>query len=510
MTSPPARPSAPLVAGSRAPVPDAPIDTITEPARDLPVTRAVDVIVGGGGIAGIFAALAAARRGARAVMVERLSVPGGNYGPGLGARHDLWQHPALESRGLGGVVGAFLARLASLGGTGRFAFTGGGDSKNWSWPGIHDFPVIDNEAFMYLGLKMLREAGVDIIVNTSVAGVLMAGDRLGGLIVENRSGRQALTAPVVIDTTGDAEIAHHAGAPCTHEGAYGTGLFFQVEGVDWPTFERFRAEGSARPLDAEDEAWFEDVFVPALGGWRWRNAPRFMLPQIRRAWEVGEYQYVQDVEGICKCYMVPFGTHGQDLATVEACPQSALDPLDATHMSAAETRFRMYAYETVRFMHDHVPGFERARIRQMAGFLGSRHSRRIVAEHALDEEDVWSGRRFPDVVHRLTTLHTREGTLVDMRNRQEGVVHELPYRQLLPRNVDGLLAAGRAIQTNRISRLRGRWIVMLSGAISGVAAALCARGGVTPRQLDVRALQRQLVEEGYFLGDEERLAELNL
>ena len=499
-----------VIAGSFAPVTSPSGRTVVEPQKDLPVADEVDVIVAGAGIAGLFAALAAGQNGATTILIERLGLIGGNYGPGLGIRHDLWQHPSLDSSGLGGVVGRFLARLQEMGGIGRFAFTGGGDSKDWSWPGIHEFPTIDNEAFIYLALTMLREAGVKVLVNTGVAGVIKDGNQIRGLVVENRSGRQAMMARVVIDTTGDAEVAHHAGVPCTDADKYGAGLFFQVEGVDWPKFEKFRSDGKARPLSKQDQAFFDEIFTPALHDWRWPNFPRFMFPEIRQAWQSGEYRYVQDIDGLCAAYMVPFGTHGQDLATVEGNPQGSVDPLDAGQMSLIQTRFRMYAYETVQFMRNHIPGFEQGRIRQIASFLGSRHSRRILAEHFLADDDVLDGRPFDDVVHRLTMLHTETGALVDMKNKQEGQVYELPYRQLLPQNVDGLMAAGRSINPGKKPRLRTRWIAMLTGAIAGTAAAQAVQTKVTPKKLNVRDLQKKLLQDGFCLGDEDRLQELGL
>ena len=484
--------------------------TIIEPEKSLPVVDEVDVIVAGGGIAGVFAALAAGQNGAKTILIERLGLLGGNYGPGLGVRDDLWQHPSIQAAGLGGIVGQFMDRLGAMGGMGQFAFTGGGDSNDWSWPGIHEFPTIDNEAFIYLALKMLGEVGVTVVVNTAVSGVTMDGNRLTGLVVENRSGRQVFMAQVVIDTTGEAEVAYHAGAPCTDAKKYGAGLFFQVEGVDWERFESFRSEGKDRPQSKEDEQFFEKVFIPALRGWRWPNYPRFMFPQIRQAWESGEYQYVQDIDGLCAAYMVPFGTHGQNVATVEGCPQGSVDPLDAKQMSLIQTRFRMYAYETVQFMRKYIPGFEKGGIRQIASFLGSRHSRRILAEHGIADDDILDNRQFDDVVHRLTTLHTETGSLVDLEHEQEGQAYELPFRQLLPQQIDGLMAAGRCINPGKKPRLRARWIVMLTGAIAGTAAAQAVKQEVTPKHLDVSALQKKLIEDGFSLGEPERLRELGL
>ena len=480
--------------------------------KKIPVVLDADVLVAGAGIGGVLAALSAAREGARTILIERLGSVGGNYGPGLGIRHDLWQHLSFLEKGLGGIAGEMLDRLESIGGIATFPFTGGGDSKDWSWPGIHPFPVIENEAFSYLALKMLEEEGVQLLLSTRCSDTIMDGNRLLGLYIENKSGRQALKGKVVIDATGDCDVAAWAGAPC--DSVYeshpsGVGLFFQVENVDWDVYESHRKKKKAEPLNPDDEKWLENVFIKELD-YRWRNYPKDILPFIRKAWESGEYRYVQRVEDICKVYMIPFGVHGQSVTTIESSPHTRLDPTNGFHLSAVEAKFRMYAFETIRFFNRYVPGFEGARIRQISPFLGSRYSRGIIADHLLTEEEVWDGTPFDDVVHRLTHLKTKEGGLVDMKHGKEGTVYELPYRSFLPKGVEGLLGAGRNLNTVIPGRLRARWIVLLTGCIAGIAAAFAARDNAVPRSLDVKVLQAKLIRDGFDLGGSERLKELGL
>jgi hypothetical protein len=170
----------------------------------------------------------------------------------------------------------------------------------------------------------------------------------------------------------------------------------------------------------------------------------------------------------------------------------------------------MYAFETVNFFKKYVPGFENVRIKQLAPFLGGRYSRSVVSDHPLTDEQAWAGTPSDEVVHRLTHLKKREGGLVDMEHGEEGPEYEMPYRSLLPRGVDGLLAAGRNLGSDTASRRRARWIVLLTGCISGIAAARAVKAGVDLRDLDVKSLQAKLIKDGFDLGGPARLKELGL
>ncbi|MAG35097.1 MAG: hypothetical protein CL878_02455 [Dehalococcoidia bacterium] len=486
--------------------------TVHEPAREVPVLLDVDVVVAGAGIAGIFAALSAAKRGARTVLIDRFGSVGGNYGPGLGSRHDLWQHPSLLEHGLGGVVGEFLTRLEAVGGLEEFDFTGGGDRIDWSWKGMRKLPVIHSDTFGYLALRMLEEAGVQLLLSTDVAGAIVDGTRVTGVFVETKSGRRAVLGRAAVDSTGDADIAASAGAPTVDTYALRSasiGLFFRVGGVDWERYEQFRSEAKAKPLPPDLEEWRTTVFEEALRR-PWPNYPHDLMPAVRAAWESGEYRYVQTVGDLTNVYLIPFGIHNQAVTTVEMTPTPTLDPTNALHRSLLESRFRQYIYESVRFLQRYAPGFEHVYIEQIAPFMGTRFSRTIEPEYTLTPDDIWGSRTFDDVVHRLTHYESREKELVDFNSGEEGVVYELPYRMLLPQQIDGLLVAGRAANAEVASRLRARWMVMLTGAIAGVAAALAAADDVTPRALDPRALQQTLLDDGFYLGDDTRLAELGL
>ena len=217
---------------------------VHEPARQVPVLHDTEVLVAGAGIAGLYAALESAAHGARTTLVDEYSSVGGNYGPGLGSRHDLWQSPRLHERGLGGQVGDFLAELDRRGGIRTFDFISGGDNVPWRWNGMAPIPVIDRNEFQRLALQRLRELGVSLLLSTTVAGAIVEDGTVGGVFVETPDGRRAVLARVVVDTTGEADVAAAAGAGIDERHASdesGMGLFFRVEGVEWEEYEAFRA-----------------------------------------------------------------------------------------------------------------------------------------------------------------------------------------------------------------------------------------------------------------------------
>jgi hypothetical protein len=492
-------------------------------SADSPVLCEADVIVAGGGIAGIFAALSAAREGANTVLVERFASIGGNYGPGLGSRHDFWQHPSLQQRGPGGVVSEFLEELTQTGGVKGFEYlkmtdTEGMPGAEWGWNDMPPLPVIDHETFAYLALKKLNEAGVTLLLDTQIIDTIMDGNRVTGVVVFGKQGLHKLPGKVFIDCSGDSIVALKAGAtlePAPTFSNSGSGLFFKVAGVDWDTFTAFHKEAMSRPHSKEDRQWLEDVMFAELGtsSVSWLKS---MLPFVRKAWEAEEYHYVQDCDGLAKLYLVPFGVHDQDTAVVQYGPNAKVDMDNPVHMSKLMAKSRMYIYESVAFLRKYAPGFDNGRIDQISSYLGSRYGKMFDSVFTYDNDDIWEGREFDDSVYRLSHLYKnwsgpgKTRKLVDLERREEGVEYEIPYRILIAKNVEGLMAAGRNVNSNPQSRLRGRWITMVTGAIAGIAASMASSQGILPRHIDIRSLQRALVTQGYNLGNGKRLEELGL
>ena len=252
----------------------------------------------------------------------------------------------------------------------------------------------------------------------------------------------------------------------------------------------------------------------------WANYPREILPFIMADWESGVFKYVASIPGGAHAYKIPFATHDQDVTTIETrWPARTLSALNAMQHSTIEAAARLHAYDTIEFYRRHVPGFQNARVSQLAPYMGTRWSRTIVPDYTLSRDDIVSERNFDDVVHVLTTLYRyddearrggRTRQLINLREREEGHHFDMPLGQFLPQGVEGMLAAGRSIGRDRTASLRWRWIAKVTGGVAGMAAALAVAEGVPPRHVNIRALQRALVDAGYYLGEPPRLAELGV
>ena len=490
--------------------------TITEPAREIPVAAEVDVVVAGAGIAGLFAALGAARAGGRTLLVDRFGTLGGNLGPGLNEFLERPGSPRVQ-HGVDGLPGEFIRRIEIARGL---------------QPG--DLPVefpFDPEHTTYVAFKMAEEAGVELMLSTYLCRAVVEAGRVKGIIVENKSGTQAILARTVIDATGETSIAATTGAPLIplrkgsgvrgkflEEMAAGMGLFWKPGGVDWAKYRAFRdAQRSAASdgggsdealvtaetsvsryaVTEEDKRWAKEVLAEELG-YDWGGYPPDMLHLIRQAWESGEFRYVQRLTDKTRVIMRPFNVHGPGLTTVEINGDLD-DPTVGSNISKLEAGARVYIYEVVnKFLRKYIPGFENAYVDRISPFLGARRGRSIEAEYTATFDDLRACRRHDDVVYIYYDVKSPPANF------------DFPYRGMVPKKVDGLLAAGRSAYSPTGPNLRGRITCMYTGQAAGIAAAMACDADVDVRDLDVKALQRTLLEEGFYLGDSQRLKELNL
>ncbi len=469
-----------------------------EPGKKVPVIYDVDVAVAGGGVSGVFAAIAAARNGADTVLIDRFGTVGGNMGPGFIAGGSLsgWPVRHMLGPGLGGFAGIpkeFIERHAALGGGCIPPYSQGQYLR-------------DSNVASYVGLKMLEESGVRLMLSSYIADPILEGNRIQGVFVESKSGRRAVRAKVVIDATGEADVARRAGAPILypktsyHEmdahAPTGMGLFFALGGVDWEEYAAYR-RAHGKPSE-QDLNWSREAlgFVP----------PGHLLPLMRKAWESGEYRIVQEIDGLGRLRSGELSQmHGADgLAWGRLGPErrEEISAGDGLHISKLEAKVRMYIYESAQFWKRHVPGFGNSYLLCIAPFFGARGGPCIEGEYTVTMDDVKAGRRFPDVLFIFDHV-TPGGAYV-------GNWTDFPYRAMLPRKLDGLLASGRSASCIPDTLLRGRMMVMHMGQAAGTAAALAVKDRVTPKELKVKELQGMLLEAGFYLGDGARLRELGL
>ena len=479
----------------RGEVPSATIEITSS----VPVVADVDVLVVGGGIAGCMAAIAAARNGSEVMIVERFGYLGGNMGPGAfggGVVHLALCMPDAMHEGLRGIPGEFLNRC------GGFVDGQLGHDK-----------IYDTQVVAYVWLKMMEENGVRLVLNTSACEPLMDGKRVTGLVIENRSGRQAVRAKISIDATGEADVAARAGVPTDEDRAnFSPGLWFAIGGVDKPAYFRFAADNVP---DDELIQWGRDLCT-RFGVRIFVDVWHPLLAELRQAWEKGEYRVVKRIGDLATVTLDHglFIGDGAGVGTRSPRPGIVESMVglsggrgkgwpDAAVQTELEVGSRKYIFETVQFLRKHIPGFENAWLMTVSPYFHNRLGRSAVCEYTVQREDQLSGIRHDDVVFRAWP----SGSASECN--ESGF--DYPYRQFLPQDVDGLLMAGRSSLTHPNGN-RGRYKIMLMGQVAGLAAALAARAGVSPGAVDVRELQRTLYHKYHvpMEDNEERLRELGL
>jgi hypothetical protein len=432
-------------------------DTVLEPARDVPVVAVVQVVVLGGGPAGIAAAVAAARSGARTILLERYGFLGGmGTAAGVTSFCGLYASAEHGSRQVvGGVASEVLDRLRQA------------KALNTPHMVLGRIPAVayDNAAYKCVADDLVTGAGVDLWLHTWGARAQVEDGRVTGVYVETKSGRGFVRGDVFIDCSGDGDLAASAGSPheISDHLAYPT-LMFRVHGVDTP---RALAEGKPQMRDLMDKAEASGDFVFA-------RKSAYINPQPH----AGEW----------RANVTHLGRDGH-----------ALDGSDAADLRWGEVEGRRQVRDFVRFLTARVPGFERAYLLEIAPQLGIRESRRISGKYRLTGADVLAGRQFADSIGLNpwpVELHGEGG--VQWKFIEERGFHDIPLRMLEAEGPRNLLVAGRcasATQDAQASlRVSGPCFVM--GQAAGTAAALSCSSATTLTDVPHSLLRRTLEEHG--------------
>jgi hypothetical protein len=368
-------------------------------------------------------------------------------------------------------------------------------------------------------MAMMDELGVTLMLSAYAADPIMDGRRVSGLFVETKSGRVAVKARVVIDDTGDASVAERAGAPVRHfvpadevdspnlnpgyhnpayKGMNDTNLYFVMGGVDFDAYDEFRRRDAT--LTTAERGWERKHLRPDAFGWSGA-----MIPLLRSAWLSGEFRVKRTIrKNVAVAFTNWFHRLPEGLTAAHTGAYGEWDSGDWRDVTAVEAGQRRIGYEGIRYFQRHVPGFAGVHIIASSQFMGARGGPFIDAEHVLTPQETWRGARFPDTMY-VATMELHRGA------RKPG--HDMPYRMLLPRKIDGLLVTGRGagfLRRGHDPSTRARRSMYLLGYATGLAAARAVRDGVEPRDIDVKAFQRLLIREGYWLGPPSRLKRLRL
>lgn len=456
------------------------VKTIAEPARETPVRMEVDVLVVGGGPAGIIAAQAAAADGLKVALIDNRSFIGGNMTIGLPILGFLGQKGNQIIKGL---PQKFIDRLKEVDAA----------SEHRPCPLHMSLTLVEPEAVKNIGLKVLAEAGVKVLLYVFCAGVVKDGDELKGVIIESKSGREAILAKTIIDCTGDADVAFKAGVPCEQGndvgGAQPPTLMFCMGNVDT---EKLRLS------IAEEPRTYLTDFIPAE---YFGQNNQFIVVGLRSVMQKArEAGYDLPVERTILITGLREGEVWVNMSRI-----NGVDGTNPESLTFGEIEGRRQVEEIQRYLTAFVPGFENAMFTKMAPFLGIRETRRIVGQYVMTADDILSCRRFDDsiaVASYPLDIHHPEGggcTLTWC-----GDSYDIPYRTLVPQKIENLLVAGRSISTTHeaMSAIRVMAPCMAMGEAAGRAAKLAIRNGVKPSQLDVNLIREELLATGAYLHEE--------
>ena len=451
-----------------------------EECLKTPVAYDFDVLVCGGGTAGFIAALAAARTGARTALVERNGFIGGTMINGAGPLHSFFNlfkaFPGAKKQqvvqGLPSeVVNRLVAEKASYG---HLEQDKGGNYDSM-------ITLVDWESFKDIAFKMLEEAKVEMFLHTVVSAVMKQGDAVTGAVIETKSGRQAIRAKVVIDTTGDGDVAALAGAEFVKKhDTTSVGFPFSMMNVDMRRLvDYLEKEGLVTQLIRGQKDGEDDVIRL---GFDLRKDERFR-PFMEKSGMWGP---------------LGFSYHDNNFTYINSANKKSVDATDVTACTKAEIELRHQVMELSRMLVKYIPGFEKAYVYWTPNALGVRYTRVIRCEYDLTVEEIVNGTRFDDEVF-LYGFHDCAPRIMIKDAKYFG----MPYRALLPVKVENLLVAGRLITSTWEAHMSTRNTVscMAQGEAVGTAAALCAREGVTPRQLDRALLHKTLADNGVYFGE---------
>jgi len=439
---------------------------LSEPARQTPVAGEYDVIVLGGGPAGIAAAAAAGRHGRKVLLVERYGFLGG-MGTAAGVTNFCGLHANVRGdirQVVHGVADELLARIDRFGGLNAPHLVLG---KTYA-------QAYDTAAYKCAADNLLLACKVESLFHALATAVVMDGDRIKALIAETKSGRAAILGRVFIDCSGDGDLAAFAGAPCEKGDANG--------GMLYPTM-MFRLAG---------------VDVAAAGD-AWRTIPALMDAAEKRGMTFPRKGAIVRPQKHSNEWRV-------NVTQVKTPDGRAVDGTVARELSAGEIEGRRQAMNFFEFLRREAPGFANSYVVDIPPQLGIRETRRLAGHYMLTADDVISCTSFADTIgvngwpienHVAGDVVWRWPDIPGSRG-----FNQLPYRMLLPRGVTNLLVAGRCASMTHegqsAARVSGPCFVM--GQAAGTAAHLSLAGNADVADIAVNALQTTLQDDGAYLG----------
>ena len=449
---------------------------IREPAREIEVVHETDVLVVGSGPGGLAAAIGAARAGVSVTLLERFGCFGGNI-TAVGVEGFAWyrHEKTIDTEGVGI---EFEERAKAMG-----AATPEPQS---------DSHALDGEAFKVVADTLVDEAGIKPMLHRMFVAPIMDGNRIIGVIAESKAGREAIMAKRVIDATGDADVAHRAGA-ATHkyprEEMIGASVMFSMSGVNKT---RFIEHVKENPHTYADWAYGEWT-VETTG-----KEDEMFSPFLRKPFE-----QAREAGLIPENLTTIAGTWGAiydagDLTYLNLVHLQGYDGTNPDDLTRGEMEGRRQAMLAVDAMRQFNPGCEHAKLRNFGMTIGIRDTRKIDAAYNMTAHDVREQGRFDDSIGIFPEFIDGYGILILPTT---GRYFHVPYRTLLPKGVENLIVAGRITGGDKDSHAATRNMVCctVTGQGAGVAAALAVKNDQPFDSVNIQQLQSELLRQGVRL-----------
>lgn len=467
-----------------------------------------DVVVVGGGTAGISAAISSARAGAKTILVERLGALGGQMNvsgpPGYAYAHFF---DASDEQVVGGIAAEMHKRLLDEGHALPHI------RPEYRKVSGYTLSLVDPDWWGLLAYQMLSENGVTFLLHSLAVGVVKDGNAVTGVVVENTSGRHVVKGKVIVDCSGEGDLSDRAGAPSEMlpiEELQPHTVAFTADGVHWDEVLQYIKDNPDEfewnHLLHPTKNWTRDQIIEAIKNVKDMteiSELKGFYSLVDKAIKSGEFHKYSGMG----FFILP-REGGVLQAHFQHSDQVPLaDPRNEWDITRAEVEGRRQLVIAWKFIKKHLPGFKDAYITRICPEVRLRENRRVMGDYILTGDDVASARKFKDVIgkssfhaggrHITTGLTVAYGSLWP----KDCGLYDIPYRCLVPQKVERLLLGGKMISTDKAAHNRFLQQTMVTGQAAGVAAAVCAKKNITPRQLenDVTELQEILVKQGAIL-----------
>jgi hypothetical protein len=449
------------------------------------------VLVVGGGPAGLAAAIASAREGVNTMLVERYGCFGGNITQAMVGTLSWYRYAnTIEAGGLmkeieykakemGGTIYQFDEKIKSTK-IGEFL-----ENKGLLKNGNPTYEILDTELFKIIADELIKESGVTPLLHCHAVDSILDDNTIKGIIIESKSGRQAIIAKRIIDATGDADIAYRAGAPYRKDEKdklMSVTTNFSCNGVDTDKFVNFLIGNMKKKtnfipyLRQSGELFFMDDFT-------------CFIEPINKAKREDKTPETIPLKDIWRQYA--------DLGTIYSFNGIHIGKIDCTDifdLTKAELEGRKRVFRILNSLRRRTPGFEKARLRTISSSIGVRESRKIIGEYNINEFDVKNEARFEDSIGICPEFLDAYGIAIMPTT---GRYFHIPYRIILPKKIENLLVAGRCVAGDKMSHAATRQMVccITTGQGAGVAAAISIKQNTTCRDVNIKEVQKVLIKQ---------------